>query len=197
MPRRRRGDSVSALSRSKLMRAPMVSRLTFSLCRIALYSDRISSERSHVKVARSIQSRIRRALGLEAEMAPVRKPEIPAIRTEVSTTPLGRLARGVVNDRDLWQCLTQAAMLPDRFIHLVHGHIAHLPRCIFKCTAHLGPPPPTRKVGAHCGPRKLRFQLTRETSNGDLDFNRLGSERGTRSQRHRTALSRIALSNAL
>ena len=128
-----------------------------------------------MKVARSIQSRSMSALGFEAGIGPVRKPEIPAIRTEVSTTPLGRLARGVVNDRDLWQCLTQAAMLPDRFIHLVHGHIAHLPRCIFKCTAHLGPPPcatpPTRKVGAHCGPRKLRFQLTREIPDGDFDFN--------------------------
>jgi hypothetical protein len=39
-------------------------------------------------VARSIQSRKSWALGFEDETMPERKPEIPATRTEVSTTPL-------------------------------------------------------------------------------------------------------------
>ncbi len=82
------GESNSASSLSRLMSAPIVSRRTFNRRSTALYSDRISSESSHVNVARSIQSRESWVLGFEDETMPERKPEIPATRTEVSTTPL-------------------------------------------------------------------------------------------------------------
>jgi hypothetical protein len=77
-----------------------------------LYSERISSESSHVKVARSIQSRRSKALGFDDETRPERKPEIPATRTEVSITHLGRLERGVGNGSDLRADLTPVPVFP-------------------------------------------------------------------------------------
>jgi len=82
------GDINSASSRRRLMSNPIVSRRTLS--------------------------RRSRALGLAAETAPERKPEIPATRTEVSTTPLGRLERAVGNDRYLRKRLANVAVRPDR-----------------------------------------------------------------------------------
>jgi hypothetical protein len=75
-----------------------------------LYSDKISSESSQVKLARSIQSRKSKALGFDDETRPERKPEIPATRTEVSITHLGRLERGVGNGGNLRAHLASIAI---------------------------------------------------------------------------------------
>ena len=96
------------------MSNPIVSRRTLSRRRTTLYSARVSSEAIQVNVPYSIQSLRSRALGLAAETAPERKPEIPATRTEVSTTPLGRLERAVGNDRYLRKRLANVAVRPDR-----------------------------------------------------------------------------------
>jgi len=108
------GDINSASSRRRLMSNPIVSRRTLSRRRTTLYSARVSSEAIQVNVPYSIQSLRSRALGLAAETAPERKPEIPATRTEVSTTPLGRLERAVGNDRYLRKRLANVAVRPDR-----------------------------------------------------------------------------------
>lgn len=79
----------SASSLSKLMTAPTRLRRTPSLLRTSLYSARISPLTSHVKLAFSSQSRRNRALGFCTGLADL-NPEIPATRTEVSITPLGR-----------------------------------------------------------------------------------------------------------
>jgi hypothetical protein len=112
------GEINSASSRRRLMSSPIVPRRTFSRRRTTLYSERISSETIHVKVARSIQSRRRRALGFAGETVPERKPEIPATRTEVSTTPLGRLERAVGNDRYLRERLAGIALRPHSLEYL-------------------------------------------------------------------------------
>jgi hypothetical protein len=63
-------------------------------------------------VARSIQPRRSKALGFDDETWPERKPEIPATRTEVSITHLGRLERGVGNGGDLGADLAPGAVFP-------------------------------------------------------------------------------------
>ena len=85
----------SASSRSRLIIFPMSARRTPSLPKTRLYSRRISLLTSQTNVSPSIQSRSRLALGflgaVFVDLNPVDlNPAIPATRTDVSTTPLGR-----------------------------------------------------------------------------------------------------------
>ena len=93
-------NSASPLSR--LMISPTRFRRTPSLLRTPLYSDRISSVTSQVKVSTSIQSRRNEALGFCTSREDL-NPATPATSTDVSTTPLGCFVRRP--NRDLRQRL--------------------------------------------------------------------------------------------
>ena len=80
----------SASSRSRLIIFPMSGRRTPSFPKIRLYSRRISSLTSQTNLSLSIQSRSRLALGFLGAGSVDLNPAIPATRTDVSTTPLGR-----------------------------------------------------------------------------------------------------------
>src|SRR5262245_51828004 len=70
------------------MRATIVrADRTRSLSSTSVYSDRISSVRSHTNVGASVHAAISAALGLSDGSS--RNPETPATRTDVSTTLLG------------------------------------------------------------------------------------------------------------
>ncbi len=92
----------SASSLRRLMISPTRFRRTPSLLRTPLYSDRICSVTSQVKVRRSIQSRRNEALGPCTARQDL-NPATPATSTDVSTTPLGCFVRRP--NRDLRQRL--------------------------------------------------------------------------------------------
>ena len=178
----------------------MVSRRTFNRRSTALYSDRISSESSHVNVARSIQSRKSWALGFEDETMPQRKPEIPATRTEVSTTPLGRLERGVVNDCDLRKHFAHALILPHRLLQFLTGNFAHLSGSSIKGLAYLTLPSSTPsapyKVRLFLSLWKLFLQFTRQAAYGNLNLDGLRTAKWARPQRHVSSLLRVPCPDA-
>jgi hypothetical protein len=80
----------SASSRRRLTILPMSERWTPNLARTRLYWETISSVISQANVFDSIQSRSNLALGFLGAIPEVFSPAIPATRTDVSTTPLGR-----------------------------------------------------------------------------------------------------------
>lgn len=80
---------------------PMRERCTPSLAKTRLYSAMISSVTSQTNVSPSIQSLSSLALGLLGGISEEFSPAIPATRTDVSTTPLGRFLRGTGNDGNL------------------------------------------------------------------------------------------------
>src|SRR5205823_8495305 len=71
-----------------------------------LVSRRISSLTSQTNVSPSIQSRSSLALGFLGAISGDLSPAIPATRTDVSTTPLGRFLFCAGNDGDLRQLLS-------------------------------------------------------------------------------------------
>jgi len=91
----------SASSRSKLTIFPMRGRRTPNLANTRLYSTMISSVTSQTNVSPSIQSLSSFALGLRVGISKDFSSAIPATRTDVSTTPLGRFLRWTGNDGDL------------------------------------------------------------------------------------------------
>jgi hypothetical protein len=107
--------TTSASSRSRLMIFPISARRMFNLAITPLYSATISSVRSQANVSSSIQSRSSLALGFRGTVSADFSPAIPATRTEVSTTPLGRFLFCVGNDRDLRQLLSSRAAFTDHF----------------------------------------------------------------------------------
>jgi len=99
----------SVSSRSRLTIFPMSGRRTPSLPKTRLYSRRISSLTSQTNVSPSIQSRSSLALGFLGAISVDLSPVIPATRTDVSTTPLGRFLFCAGNDGDLRQLLSSRA----------------------------------------------------------------------------------------
>jgi len=108
----------SASSRSKLTIFPMRGRRTPSLPKTRLYSRRISSLTSQTNVSPSIQFRRRLALGFLGAIAGALSPAIPATRTDVSTTPLGRFRFCPGNDSDLRRLLSSRAVFTNGFQNL-------------------------------------------------------------------------------
>jgi len=98
---REEAETSSASSRSRLIIIPMSGRRTPSLPKTCLYSRRISSLTSQTNVSASIQSRSSLALGFLGAISVDLRPAIPATRTDVSTTPLGRFLFCAGNDGDL------------------------------------------------------------------------------------------------
>ncbi len=87
-----RTSTISASSLRRLMTSPTRFRRTPSLVRTSLYSEMTSALTSHVKVASSIQSRRKDALGFRTARQAL-NPAMPATSTDVSMTPLGGLFR--------------------------------------------------------------------------------------------------------
>lgn len=108
----------SPSSRSKLTIFPMRGRRTPSLPKTRLYSRRISSLTSQTNVSPSIQFRSRLALGFLGAIAGAFSPAIPATRTDVSTTPLGRFRFCPGNDSDLRRLLSSRAVFTNGFQNL-------------------------------------------------------------------------------
>jgi hypothetical protein len=104
----------SASSRSRLTIFPMSGRRTPSLPKTRLYSRRISSLTSQTNVSASIQSLSSFALGFLGSISGYLNPAIPATRTDVSTTPLGRFLFRAGNDGDLRQHPSSRAVLTNR-----------------------------------------------------------------------------------
>jgi len=94
------------------------SRRTPSLPKTRLYSRRISSLTSQTNVSLSIQFRSRLALGFLGAIAGALSPAIPATRTDVSTTPLGRFRFCPGNDSDLRRLLSSRAVFTNGFQNL-------------------------------------------------------------------------------
>lgn len=105
----------SASSRSRLITFPMSGRRTPSFAKTRLYSRRISSLTSQTNVFPSIQSRSSLALGFLGAISVALSPAMPATRTDVSTTPLGRFPFCSCNDSDLRQLLSSRAVLTNCF----------------------------------------------------------------------------------
>jgi len=105
----------SASSHSRLTIFPMSGRRTPSLARTRLYSRRISSLTSQTNVSSSIQSRSCLALGFLGAISGDLNPAIPATRTDVSTTPLGRFLFRAGNDGDLRKLLSSRAICTNGF----------------------------------------------------------------------------------
>lgn len=72
---------------------------TFIRCSTSTYSERISSVRSHMNVGAAVHAASGAALGLSVG-SPL-NPEVPATRTDVSTTPLGGCFHRFVDNRQL------------------------------------------------------------------------------------------------
>jgi len=106
MSGRAEAGTSSASSRSRLTIFPMSGRRTPNLPKTRLYSRRISSLTSQTNVFPSIQSRSSLALGFFGVISRDLSPAIPATRTDVSTTPLGRFLFCAGNDGDLRQLLS-------------------------------------------------------------------------------------------
>jgi len=110
---RRSTNSASSLNR--LMISPIRLRRTPKRLSTSLYSARISSLMSHVKIAFSSQSRRSSALGFPGAR-PDLNPAMPATRTEVSITPLRGFSRP--GNSDLRQALFVCAIGADRLYDL-------------------------------------------------------------------------------
>lgn len=100
----------SASSRRRLIILPMTGRRTPSRSKTRLYSRRISSLTSQMNVSSSSQSRSSLALGFFWAIFVDLSPAIPATRTDVSTTPLGRFIFCAGNDGDLRQLPSSRAV---------------------------------------------------------------------------------------
>src|SRR5262245_50369903 len=95
------------------MRATIVrADRTRSLSSTSVYSDRISSVRSHTNVGASVHAASSAALGLS--VGSPRNPEMPATRTDVSTTPLGGCFHRFGDNRQL-RLPAFTTIRPDRF----------------------------------------------------------------------------------
>ena len=113
-----RQEQVPPLPVAKLTIFPMRGRRTPSLPKTRLYSRRISSLTSQTNVSPSIQFRSRLALGFLGAIAGDLNPAIPATRTDVSTTPLGRFRFCRGNDSDLRRLLSSRAVFTNGFQNL-------------------------------------------------------------------------------
>src|ERR1700722_17052979 len=116
----------SASSRSRLIIFPMSGRRTPSLPKTRLYSRRISSLTSQTNVSPSIQSLSSLALGFLGAISGDLNPAIPATRTDVSTTPLGRFLSCAGNESELRQLLSSQAVFTNGFQDLFLRDVAQI-----------------------------------------------------------------------
>jgi hypothetical protein len=105
----------SASSRSRLTIFPMSERWTPSLPKTRLYSKRMSSLTNQTNVSSSVQILSSLALGFFGVMSEDLSPAIPATRTDVSRTPLGRFLFCAGNDGNLRQLLSSRAAFTNGF----------------------------------------------------------------------------------
>lgn len=133
-----RTSTTSASSLSRLIIAPIRPRRTPNLLRTSLYSARISSQISHVKVSFSSQSRRNLALGFWIGL-PDLNPAIPATSTDVSITPLGR-SLGTAN-RYLRQSFLSGTISANRLCDLRFGYSRQVARCRFQLPREFSLPP--------------------------------------------------------
>src|SRR5581483_3188508 len=178
-------STASASSRSRLITAPMRFRRTPSRAKTSLYSIRISLLMSHVNVPFSIQFRRSAALGFLTGLSDL-NPAIPATRTEVSITPLGRSWRAA--NRYLRQTLLFGSVPANRFGNLEFRNTRQISCRLLQFAREFtfpsGSLSPTRQVLIPRSTRKLLFQFHRKVRQRNTKFDGFAARHWTRGEPH-------------